>query len=142
VFDLVEPTHPDEFGSDREFVDARVQYLEALLKHISPRTYAIVDVPFEGDGDLFRYWPSRCSPPAPQAWLFEKSIRLRIERSGKHDDAWKAQLKADVGWIEAFLDRTRKDVAAPQCRSVEDPPGNALRTRQGCLLPIRTAKTP
>ena len=111
-FDRVEPTHPDEFGSHREFVDARVQYLEALLKHISPRTYALVDVPFGGDGDLFRYWPSRCAPPAPQAWLCEKSVRLRIERSGKHDNAWKTQLKADVGRIEAFLSRTRKDVAA------------------------------
>jgi hypothetical protein len=61
---------------------------------------------------LFRYWPSGCALPAPQGWLCEKSVRLRIERSGRHDDAWKAQLKADVGRIEVFLSRTRKDVAA------------------------------
>ena len=111
-FELVEPTNPAEFGGNREFVDARVRYLEALLKHISPRTCAMVDVPFEGDGDLFRYWPSRCALPAPQGLLCEKSIRLRIERSGRHDDDWKAQLKAEVGRIEAFLDRTGKDAAA------------------------------
>jgi len=83
-----------------------VRYLEALLKHISARTYAVVEVPFEGDGDLFRYWPSRCALPAPQGLLCATSIRLRIERSVKHDDAWKAQLKADVGRIEAFLARS------------------------------------
>jgi hypothetical protein len=111
-FDPVEPTDPDRFASRQRFLKARVQYLEAFLKHSSSRTYAVIEVQFEGDGALFRYRPTRSGLPAPHGVVSGTSIRMVIEQSGRHDHGWQAQLKSNVLDIEALLFHTRRQVSA------------------------------
>lgn len=111
-FDLVEPTDLHQFESKYEFLKARVRYLEAFVKHASSRTYAVIEVSFEGDGDLFRYRPSRSKLPAPHGAVSGTSIRMKIEQSGVYDHGWHAQLKSNLLQIEAILLHTRREVAA------------------------------
>ena len=111
-FDLVAPTDPDRFANKQEFLKARVRYLEAFLRHVSSRTYAVIEVSFEGDGALFRYCPTRSRLPAPHGVVSGGSIRMKIERSGRHDHRWHAQLKSNLLHLEALLLHTRKMVAA------------------------------
>ena len=129
-FDLVEPTNPDRFVNQQAFLKARVRYLEAFLKHHSSRTYAIIEVSFEGEGALFRYRPARSRLPAPRGVVSGTSIRMKIEQSGRHDHGWHAQLKSNLLRIEALLLHTRREVAA-----FNEGLSQTLRKAYGATLP-------
>jgi len=111
-FDLAEPIDPGQFDNRRGFLQARIRFLEAFLKHASPRRYVVIEVPFAGDASLFRYRPSQCRLPAPDGVVAGSAIRLQFERSGKHDHGWQVQLKEELLRIETFLLRIRREVAA------------------------------
>jgi hypothetical protein len=109
---LVPAPDPAAFSTRREYLGARIRHLEARLKHASPRTFALIDVPFEGAAELFDYCPTGCRLPAPSAEVRDGALRLRLECSGPHDPEWRAQLQSDLLQIERFLLHTRREVAA------------------------------
>lgn len=106
----VEPGDRERFPSQRAFLEARVRYLEAHLKQVAPRAYAVVEVPFEGEADLFAYRPSGCRLTVPEGRVNGRTLRLRIEHFGRHDRDWQEGLRRDLLDIEKILLQVRKEV--------------------------------
>jgi len=94
---------PTDFPEHQDYVNARIAFLEGQLENRRP-TFIIVDIPFEGDGNLLRYRPMGCTLPAPQGLLVEKSIKMRFERFGSKDMAWKTLFVNDLGAIDGILE--------------------------------------
>jgi hypothetical protein len=133
------PADPARFATRRAYLEARIAYLEAYLKHVSPRTYALVEVPFEGDPLLFEYRPGHCRIEAPAGEIRGTTIRFRLERSGPQDPEWRGELKTDLLALEAILLHTRRQVAlfnrtaAQAIRAAQQPPPpSTSRRRRPC----------
>lgn len=113
---------PRDFLSYGEFLDARIARLKAMLEH-QPQTFIVVDIPFEGDGDLFRYRPSGCSSPVPQGLLGDNSVKMRFQRCGSKDETWKTLFMSDVNAVNAFLEAASIPIQAFN-EKVKAPPRN------------------
>jgi hypothetical protein len=102
---------PEDFGSHGDYLDARIAHLEARLKRLSSRrSYIIVEIPFEGNGDLLDFRPPGCTGPNPQGLLSGQTIRMRFERTGPEDCAWKDVFRTEVEAIGSFLTATSEAV--------------------------------
>lgn len=93
---------PTDFLSYGDFLDARIARLEAMLKH-QRQTFIVVDIPFDGDGDMFRYRPSGCKLPVPQGLLGDNSVKMRFQRCGSKDETWKTLFASDMTTVDDFI---------------------------------------
>ena len=91
------PQDPSVPGAD--FVES------GLLRVAHPRSFIILQIPFCGDVDLFRYRPPDYAGVAPQGLVCQQCLRLRYERSGSDDSDWQGLLRNDYLAIHSLLDQ-------------------------------------
>jgi hypothetical protein len=77
-----------------------------MLNH-QRQTFIVVDIPFDGDGDMFRYRPSGCSLPVPQGLLGDNSVKMRFQRCGSKDESWKTLFTSEMNAVNDFLEAVR-----------------------------------
>ncbi|MEI7728106.1 MAG: hypothetical protein WCO56_00930 [Verrucomicrobiota bacterium] len=105
------PGPQEDFDSHEDFLQAQIDYLEARLKRASlRRSYIIVSIPFEGDGDLLRFRPPECPGVPPQGVVSGPAIQMKFERAEPEDAAWKDAFREDLQMIDRFLTATRAAV--------------------------------
>ncbi len=94
---------PADFASQVDYLKALLAFLRGKLVHLRS-TFIILDIPFEGDANFFRFRPSGFTLPPPQGLLCEKSIQMRYERCGSEDAEWETLLMNDFSAIHTFLE--------------------------------------
>ena len=74
-------------------------------------TSVTISLPFEGDGDLFRYQPSSYNLSPPRGRVVKQEVRLTYEFTGHEADALSHRYDRDLGGIQAYLSWVRGDVS-------------------------------
>ena len=109
--DLCAPVRSEDFGSHGDYLDAQIAHLQARLNLLSSRrSYIIVGIPFEGDGNLLRFRPPGCTGTTPLGLLRRQAIEMKFERHGPEDCAWKVAFRIALQAISGFLTATNKAV--------------------------------
>jgi hypothetical protein len=94
---------PVDFHSYLDFMETQIDRLEAILQN-RQKTFIVVDIPFEGDGNLFRFRPTSCRLQVPQGLLCDNTVRMRFERCGSNVVAWKNLVTDEMITVDAFLE--------------------------------------
>lgn len=105
------PLRPEDFVSHGDYLDAQIAHLEARLKRLSSRrSYIIVKIRFEGDGNLMRFRPSGCTGANSQGLFSGQTLCMRFERAGPNDCAWKDVFRTEWDTIIRFIAATNEAV--------------------------------
>ena len=70
-----------------------------------------VQVPFDGDGDMFDFQPSTYTMNPPRARVLESSVVFTIEHENDSADQLKQRIDSTISSIESHLDWVRADCA-------------------------------